>query len=68
MNQSLQDARRAKGLTQVELGIRADLNRSTVAQIECGQRPSRRTAERLAAVLDVDPVTIWPNFNELWRG
>ena len=52
----LREARAARGLTQVELGERADLSEEWVRRLERGEgSPSFDKIEALAAALGVDP-------------
>ena len=54
--QQLKRLREERGLSQVKLAARADLNPATVNQIERGAREaSPATLRKLAAALDVTP-------------
>lgn len=49
------DARRSKGLTQVELAKKSGVHSNTIAKIEQGiQQPSYPTIKKLSKVLDID--------------
>lgn len=53
---NLRHVRKARGLTQEDLGLRAGLNRIHVGYIERGLRlPALDTIYRLAGALDVQP-------------
>jgi transcriptional regulator with XRE-family HTH domain len=62
LGRRLKQLREAKGLTQVELAIKAGLSPSNVAQIEQGQRPDPRvsTVAALAQALGVDIGDLFP--------
>lgn len=52
----LRNARKSKGITQVELSKLAGLGRSTVAMYESGQRePNFEVLKELSKILDVTP-------------
>ena len=54
---NLRRVRREKGFTQEELAYRAGLDRNYVGMLErCENSPTIDTLERLALVLDLDPV------------
>lgn len=53
--------RRERGWSQVKLGAKADVNPSTVNQIERGmRRPNSTTLEKLAGALEVDVAELFP--------
>ena len=52
--------RRAAGLTQIQLALRAGVGRATVEQIEAGRTPRRSTQERLARVFGLSPEDVFP--------
>lgn len=53
---NLREVRRRAGLSQEELGFRADLHRTAVSQLERGERvPGADTVVRLAGVLRTSP-------------
>lgn len=57
----LRELRTAAGLSQSELGRRAELTREHVAKLERGlQVPRRVTLERLARALEVDLIALYP--------
>jgi transcriptional regulator with XRE-family HTH domain len=59
--EELRRLRKAKGLSQAKLAVLADLDPSTVSQIETGaRRANTRTLERLAAVLGADVADLFP--------
>lgn len=57
----LKELRKERGLSQVRLGARAELDPSTVNQLERGVRkPSADTLEKLATALEVDVAELFP--------
>lgn len=48
---TLQELRKAKGLSLSEVARRAGLNKGILSKVECGKQPVARYAMRLAAVL-----------------
>ncbi len=59
--EELKRLRKAKGLSQAKLAALADLDPSTVSQIETGaRRANTRTLEKLAAVLGVEVAELFP--------
>lgn len=54
----------AEGLTQRELAARAGVRHETVCRLEAGNRPSRRTATKLAAVLGADVGKLFPDVHD----
>jgi transcriptional regulator with XRE-family HTH domain len=59
--EELKRLRKAKGLSQAKLAALADLDPSTVSQIETGaRRANTRTLEKLAAVLGVEVSELFP--------
>lgn len=53
---SLRKLRLAAGLTQEELGFRADLHRNYISSIELGEKqPSLETIVKLSSALDIKP-------------
>jgi transcriptional regulator with XRE-family HTH domain len=58
---TLSRLREQKGLTQLELAVRAGMSRGYVAQLESGYRGDRvrrATVEALAAALEVSPASL----------
>lgn len=55
-------ARRAAGLTQVQLAERSGVDQRVISSIERGrvQRPSWDTVHRLSVALDVSPDVLFP--------
>lgn len=52
--QTLKKLRVQKGLSQEELGLRADLHRTYISQLERGLKsPSLRTLHKISVVLDI---------------
>ena len=63
---NLAHCRNATGLSQEEVGIRADLHRTEISQLERGLRTPRiDTLVKLAAVLGVTPETLLAGI--VWR-
>lgn len=59
-NTALRDARKAAGMTQVELAVRASVSRQAVMCAESGDRPLTQVIARvLATILDVQPDTLF---------
>jgi transcriptional regulator with XRE-family HTH domain len=59
--EELKRLRKARGLSQAKLAALADLDPSTVSQIETGaRRANTRTLERLAAALGADVADLFP--------
>jgi transcriptional regulator with XRE-family HTH domain len=59
--EELKRLRKAKGLSQAKLAALADLDPSTVSQIETGaRRANTRTLERLAAALGSEVADLFP--------
>ena len=59
----LQEALTAKGLTQTALASAIGVRQSAISMMlsrKC--RPQRRTVERIAAALGVEPGSLWPGF------
>lgn len=55
----MKEARKAKGLTVLQLAAMVDLNPSSVSRIERGVNSARpAAARRIAAVLGMDPADI----------
>jgi transcriptional regulator with XRE-family HTH domain len=63
----LRRMREGMKISMTELALRADVGLSTLSLVERGKRPSRRTAERIAEALNVDPTGLWQDFDELRR-
>ncbi len=78
--EQLRRLRKERGLSQARLAARADLNPTTVNQVETGQRaPTVQTLEKLAAALEVNvadllesespkaaaPPSLEPSFNDV---
>jgi transcriptional regulator with XRE-family HTH domain len=65
-SQNLQHQRRAAGISQEELGLRATVHRNIVSQLELGARlPDIATLLKLAAGLELQPALLlegmeWP--------
>ena len=66
-NDILRSARIKRGWTQLALAIAANCDRASVSLLEAGKRPSRRTAEKIAGALGMNPKRIWPEFETLSR-
>jgi transcriptional regulator with XRE-family HTH domain len=47
------------------LALKADVAPATLSLVERGKRPSRRTAEKIAAALGMEPASLWENCDEL---
>src|SRR5215208_6469423 len=59
--EELKRLRKARGLSQAKLAALADLDPSTVSQIETGaRRANTRTLERLAAALGAEVADLFP--------
>lgn len=68
MNKDMTKLRRIRiglGLSMTELALRADVSPATLSLVERGKRPSRRTAERIAAAMGVNPAILWEDFDGL---
>lgn len=61
----LRRTRTTTGMSMTELAIRANVAPSTLSLVERGKRPSRRTAEKIAAALGMAPHDLWENCDEL---
>ena len=61
----LRNKRHEIGISMIELALRADVSPSTLALVERGKRPSRRTAVKIADTLATDPRDLWHDFDEL---
>lgn len=62
LSDNLRHARRAAGLSQVELAERAGVGAATIARIEAGgMDPRVSTLEKLARALGVDARTLMPD-------
>ena len=60
--------RKQRGLTQAKLAVQAGLDPSSLSQIETGARqPNTRTLEKLARVLGVEVVDLFPKAQEAPR-
>ena len=59
---TLQEARRKKGLNQVQLAEMAGVDQTTISDIECGRNknPSWETVARIAEALEVEPDELFP--------
>lgn len=59
--EELRRLRKLRGLTQAKLAVQADLDPSSLSQIETGARhPTTRTLEKLAGVLGVEVRELFP--------
>jgi transcriptional regulator with XRE-family HTH domain len=59
--EELRRLRKQRGLTQAKLAVQAGLDPSSLSQIETGaRRPNTRTLEKLAGVLGVEVVDLFP--------
>ena len=45
------------------LALRANVSPSTLSLVERGKRPSRRTADRIAAALALAPWAVWKDYD-----
>jgi transcriptional regulator with XRE-family HTH domain len=62
----LSSLRRARGISQSELGKKLDLSRTTIANLERGiQNVQLHQVFTLAQALDADPVTLIPTWSEV---
>jgi len=57
----LREARKAKGLTQAQVAIQADLAKQTIALAEQQGSVTWKTASRIGAVLGLDPAMLMIN-------
>lgn len=64
---ALRRMRRRRGMSMTALALMAGTEPAMLSLIERGKRPSRRTAERLAGALGLDPLIIWPEFESFRR-
>ena len=64
----LRITREGKGVTLTAFAISITMPPGMLSQIERGSRPCRRTAERIAAALGVQPVELWPDFETFRKG
>lgn len=58
-NKILREARQRAGITQKELADHVGIAEASYQRIEYGQRPSLRTAIRIARALDTTVETLW---------
>jgi transcriptional regulator with XRE-family HTH domain len=66
--EELRRLRKQRGLTQAKLAVQAGLDPSSLSQIETGARqPNTRTLEKLAGVLGVEVVDLFPKAQEAPR-
>ncbi len=53
-----------KGITQEQLAAAANISQPAVSNILARRcRPQKRTVERFAGILGVDPTQLWPQYN-----
>lgn len=57
--------RKEVGLSLLELALRSGVAPSTLSLVERGKRCTQDTAQRVAAILGVDPHILWPDFESL---
>ena len=67
-NQIMLEARKSKGMTQLDLALRAGIRREQISLLEHGLKPSRATAKKVARALGLAPDSIWPDYETFWRG
>lgn len=59
LGRNVREARRRLGISQEELGFRADMKRSYVSDLERGTRnPTVKAIDRLATALNVSPSSL----------
>lgn len=59
LGENVRKARKAKGLSQEDLALEAEMKRSYVSDLERGTRnPSVRAVGRLASALNVEPADL----------
>lgn len=59
---TLRKMRLRTGESMSALALRAGLEPALLSLVERGKRPCRRTADKLAAALNVEPERLWPNY------
>ena len=59
----LRRIRSRQGLSMTALALRANVSPSTLSLVERGKRPSRRTADRIAAALALAPWAVWKDYD-----
>lgn len=63
----VRERRKQRGLSLLELALRSGVAPSTLSLVERGKRCTQETASRIAAVLNTEPRTLWPDFDTLRR-
>jgi transcriptional regulator with XRE-family HTH domain len=59
---ALRELRQKTGESMSAVALRAGVEPALLSLVERGKRPCRRTAERIAAALNVKPERVWPDF------
>jgi transcriptional regulator with XRE-family HTH domain len=66
MKTDIRSARKAKGLTQVDLAAAAGTKQSIISKLENGSRPSVELAPRLSAILGIPVLSmLYPDRQEV---
>ena len=63
----IKEIRAKRGISQIDLALKAGVHAGNICQYERGLKPNRVTADKIASALDVDPLEIFPNYEELRR-
>jgi len=61
----LRELRKNTGRSMIGFALDVGMEPSHLSIIERGKRPSKRTAQKIAAELNREPVEIWPEFENL---
>jgi transcriptional regulator with XRE-family HTH domain len=68
MPHTLARLRRERALSQQDLADRVGLHRVSIARLETGTQPRKKTAQRIAGELGVEAESIWPQRHAVRRG
>jgi DNA-binding XRE family transcriptional regulator len=65
MSNKIREIRLKLGISQEQLGLKADVSPLHLGRIERGVRCNKTTAAKIAATLSEKPETVFPDFNSL---
>jgi transcriptional regulator with XRE-family HTH domain len=65
MENMIKEIRAKRGISQIDLALKAGVHAGNICQYERGLKPNRKTADKIADALGEKPSEVFPNYDSL---